>query len=115
MHIETDIKRIEALAAQKEDENWSFRSFLKGSRLSTKRIDAAVHELYRTISDQIDCTRCANCCKAALPALEPEDVQRLATHLGITEDDLVAHYLEEDDDGLTFGASPCPFLKDNLS
>ena len=29
-NIETDLEKIQALARQKEEENWEFRSFLKG-------------------------------------------------------------------------------------
>ena len=67
--IETDIAVIENLAQQRERENWDFRCFLKGSDLEASKIDSIVAELYREVSAQIDCTDCANCCKAIQPLL----------------------------------------------
>jgi hypothetical protein len=41
MKFVTDIRQIEALVAQKEDENWEFRCFLKGwCDLPSEDIDA---------------------------------------------------------------------------
>jgi hypothetical protein len=65
--IETDIRRIQRLAKEREDANWAFRCFLKRSGLSIVRIDRTVHDLHREVSQQIDCTQCANCCKTVSP------------------------------------------------
>jgi hypothetical protein len=81
MKPETDIQRIQQLAQQREEANWAFRCFLKGSALSTRSIDLKVHDLYREITQEIDCTKCANCCKTVHPALKPGDVRRLPSIL----------------------------------
>jgi hypothetical protein len=78
MKLETDIQRIQKLAKQREEANWAFRCFLKGSALSTRSIDLAVHDLYRNVSREIDCTKCGNCCKTVRPVLKATDVRRLA-------------------------------------
>ncbi len=62
MHIETDIEQVRELAEAKEDQNWRFRTFLKGVDLSVKELDSIAHRHYKDIARQIDCGTCANCC-----------------------------------------------------
>ena len=76
MHIETDIERVRELAEAKEDQNWRFRTFLKGVDLSVKELDSIAHRHYKDIARQIDCGTCANCCKEVSPKLSEEDVDR---------------------------------------
>jgi len=49
MHIETDIERVRELAEAKEDQNWRFRTFLKGVDLSVKELDSIAHRHYKDI------------------------------------------------------------------
>jgi Fe-S-cluster containining protein len=117
MKNETDVKHIEKLAARKEEENWQFRSYLKGwSGLSSEEIDALFQQFFADVAAEIDCNKCANCCKKISPALKAKDIETLATHLGISNSTLCEEYLIESDydDGLSFKTLPCPFLKDNL-
>jgi hypothetical protein len=93
MKLETDIQRIQQLVQQREEANWAFRCFLKGSALSTRSIDLKVHDLYREITQEIDCTKCANCCKTVHPALKPADVRRLAKHLGLSVKEFYSRFL----------------------
>jgi len=115
MHIETNIKRLEELAKQREEANWKFRSFLKGSDIPVGRIDRVVHEFYREVAGQVDCTQCANCCKVMRPVLKPADIKRLARRFLMPVAEFRSQYLkkEEDGEGLVFKTMPCPFLKDN--
>ena len=115
MHLETDIKRIEQRAEQQAERNWAFRCFLKGGDLPAKEIDSVVHALNQEMSSQIDCTRCANCCKAVQPLLKPRDVQRLARHLNLSAADFRTQYLQKDNEeqGEVFKVMPCPFLQEN--
>ncbi|MDF7826654.1 YkgJ family cysteine cluster protein [Pontiellaceae bacterium B12227] len=110
--ITTDLEVIEKVAKEREDENWRFRSYLKG--YDTDEVDAIIHRLYEEIAPQIDCQACGNCCRAMHPILKDGDVEHLSAHLGISDDELTKQYLAEDDDGdTTFNAKPCPFLEDN--
>jgi len=115
MTLETDPKRIEALAREREDANWAFRRFLKGCDMSIEELDSIVHELYKNVSGQIDCRLCANCCKVIRPLLKPNDIERLATHLGRSGEQFLAEYLEEDEvgEGHVFKTAPCAFLHEN--
>jgi hypothetical protein len=54
------------MAPKKENENWKFRTFIKGYE-NTEKLDSIVHRLNKEISSKIDCTTCANCCKAIQP------------------------------------------------
>ena len=60
--MEPRIAEIKASSKKKEDENWVFRTYLKGSDLSPGKIDRIAHELYKQISSQIDCKTCGNQC-----------------------------------------------------
>ena len=114
MRIETDVNRVRALAADKEDENWEFRTFLKNIDLFPEQVDAIVHRHYEEIAGQIDCCACANCCKTALPDLSSPDIARLARRLNTSDHDIVSRYLKpnEDGDAYTFTSTPCPFLSE---
>ncbi len=116
MTFETDPKRIEKLAREKEDANWAFRCFLKACDLSIEELDSVVHELYKDVSRQIDCRQCANCCKVVGPLLKARDIKRLATHLGLSVEKFMGEYLEKDEEGEGhfFKSTPCPFLDGNL-
>jgi len=115
MPLETDPEKTAKLAEQKEDANWRLRCRIKRSDLSIEEIDAIVHRLYRTIAEQIDCRRCANCCKAISPLLQPDECKRLAEHLDLSTEQFIGDYLveTEDEDGYLFKPGPCPFLSDD--
>lgn len=116
MKLEIEIKRIQELAQQRKDANWEFRCFLKGSDLSIRRIDLTVHNLYWEVSREIDCTKCANCCKTVGPVLKPTDVRRLAKHLELSINEFRSRFLADDSErnGSVFRSQPCPFLQNNL-
>ena len=115
MRLETDISTIERLAREREDANWQFRCFLKNCDLDEKEIDAIVHDLYRAVSEGIDCLECANCCRVIRPLLKQQDITRLASGLGMPYEDFVRQYLNEDEEGesYVFRVMPCPFLSGN--
>lgn len=115
MRIEMDLGKIAELARQRENENWAFRGFLKGTDIPSSRIDRLVHELCGEVSALVDCKACANCCKAISPRLTRADIKRLAAHLGLGAAAFRARFLRDagDGEGLVFKARPCPFLNDN--
>ena len=49
--METDLITIKNLSKEREDENWYFRTFLKGYAI--KNLDSVVHELFRQVSEAI--------------------------------------------------------------
>jgi len=114
MIIKTDLNEIKSIAALKEDENWEFRSFLKG--FDRKEIDIIEHKLYKDISSKIDCKTCGNCCKEVLPVLDQKDIKRLSKGLNLSIHNFKDRYLieEENNEGFTFNKKPCPFLDNNM-
>jgi hypothetical protein len=62
--METDLIKIKNFAKKREDENWAFRTFLKGYDI--KKLDTIVHMLFKQVLKEVDCTACANCCKEML-------------------------------------------------
>ena len=114
--METNVQKIKELSEARHDENWRFRTFLKGC--SDVDIDALVQHFYQEVSSHIDCTACANCCKEIQPTLDQEDIQQFAQGLGMSVVQLTEHYLMQDVqdgsvEGWTFREKPCPFLKEN--
>lgn len=112
-----DLVQIRELAQLKEDENWSFRRFLKNSDFDPNDIDRRVFEITERVWTRIDCTSCANCCREIRPSFSDQDVTRLAARLGMERREFVATYLERteigDDNPWQTRTTPCPFLKEN--
>ena len=114
--MEIVLNKIRKLSKEKEDENWKFRSFLKGYGIPTEEIDSLVHNLYQKVSSEIDCKKCANCCKEVQPFLDRNDIEKFSKSAGISNVRFKEQYLVEDKEanGFTFNKKPCPFLEDNL-
>lgn len=115
MKLQTDPKLVEGLAKEREDQNWRFRSFLKGIDLEVEEVDAIVHKHYEAVSRQIDCCACGNCCRAVLPVLSEFDVTRLASGLKVSGAELIDRLLVpgEEKKTYTFNKKPCPLLSGN--
>ncbi|MDX9976118.1 MAG: YkgJ family cysteine cluster protein, partial [FCB group bacterium] len=77
--METNLERIKRLSEERDEENWRFRTFLKGR--DEDEVDAQVHRLYEEVAAAIDCTACGNCCGVTWPCVSGEDVDRLAKRL----------------------------------
>ena len=116
MKIEIDLEKIKLIGRQKEDENWKFRSYLKGLDIEEEELDKIVHEINDDVTSQIDCTKCANCCKVFDPILDTEDVAKFSEGLNMKVDEFKNAYLiesKEEMDCYNFNKVPCPILKDN--
>jgi hypothetical protein len=83
MIVETDLKKIKEVVEKKEDENWKFRSFLKGYDIKVEELDSIVHGLFEEVYSQIDCKTCGNCCREISPVLDDEDIERLSRVNGV--------------------------------
>jgi hypothetical protein len=113
--METNLTKINELSKERENENWKFRSFLKGCDF--EKIDLIVQRLYQQISSQIDCKTCANCCKETQPVLSQKDIETFSKGLRISSVQLKERYLQNSEEFVEefeFNKNPCPFLKDNL-
>jgi len=116
--VTPDPLNLPQMSEARADENFAFRDFLKHrTRLSSKKVDKLVFEIAERVWKKTDCTTCANCCRVVVPTLSENDVQRLASHLGMDSSDFASEYLQPsesaDDNPWVMRERPCPFLKDN--
>lgn len=113
--METNIKKIEEISRLKEDENWEFRTFLKGYYNPHEELDSIVHELFDYVSSEIDCTKCGNCCKKMRPLLKVNDIKKLSDSCEMSIAEFKKQFVQKTDEGdYTFRKLPCPFLKNNI-
>ncbi len=112
MKIVTDLNYIARMGEKNDYENVEFRTFLKGSDAD---LDALVHQLTDTVSAQIDCTTCGNCCKHMKPNLDQADIAEFAQGLEMSGSEFKEQYLQlhaNEVGRYVFAALPCPFLQD---
>ena len=109
-NIEIDLEAIARYGKTREDENFRFRTFLKGR--NSDEIDKIVHRLNRDISNQIDCTSCGYCCLKLKPCMTDQDINRLSTWLNLSPDQIRDNFIENDEGEQYFNKLPCSFLND---
>jgi len=111
--IETDLSKIQRLASFREDENFRFRTFLKGK--DNAKTDEIVHRLHEELTRQIDCTLCGNCCFHLQPELHHDDMATLARLENIAPETYRDEYCEEVEIGAFFLKSkPCRYLEGKI-
>ncbi|MDR0300671.1 MAG: YkgJ family cysteine cluster protein [Streptococcaceae bacterium] len=104
-----DIEHYRDLAKQKQKENTKFLIALK--KKPPKQLDKIALEIHQEVFSEIDCTKCANCCKTLGPLWTEADIERVAKFLRMKVGDFEKAYLRVDEDGdKVFQTMPCPFL-----
>ncbi|MET3644842.1 YkgJ family cysteine cluster protein [Streptococcus gallinaceus] len=109
-----DLERYRALAEQKQGEHRKFLASLK--KKAPKNLDKIVQQVHTEVFNEIDCIKCANCCKTLGPLFTEADIQRISKHFRMKLSPFEEMYLKVDEDGdKIFKSMPCPFLgEDNL-
>ncbi len=75
-------------------------------------IDERFQNLHNEAFKEIDCLKCANCCKTTSPIFEQDDIDRISKYLGVSAGSFIQRYLHMDEDGdFVLNSSPCAFLK----
>ena len=112
INLELNIDRIKLISESKEEENYEFRSFLKG--LDSDKVDKIVHKLNDEIVSQIDCQDCGNCCKSLRPCVTNSEIESISQIDKISEIDYIHKFVERDDfDDIKYlKDTPCKYLKD---
>ncbi len=107
-----EIPLIERYSRHNEAEDMRFRTYLKvGIDHSNEELDSVVREVTDDVWEQIDCTKCANCCKSLQIEVNKEDIRRLAAKFSMTPQQFTRKYvLTGTDNSKYFAAMPCPFL-----
>ena len=111
--IVTDLTIIAQESITKEEENVRLREILKNKNSDV--VDELVFQLNESISSQIDCTQCGNCCRSLMINIDSEDAQRLAAHLHTSAKKFEEKYIEHSSEGTlaVMNAIPCHFLHEN--
>lgn len=96
--------------AKKEEENYSFRAYLKG-HADSDELDEQFLRLHSELFSTYDCGNCRNCCRAYTPKFEAEEAIRVAEYLGMTQEALVESYRTRIPEGSGDQHQPCLFLE----
>jgi Fe-S-cluster containining protein len=96
--------------AHKEKKN-NKKLFDKLKKLKPKDLDYTINQLHDEAFEEIDCLKCANCCKTTGPLLLNKDIDRLAENKKMRPADFTQQYIKIDEDGdYVFKQIPCMFL-----
>ena len=83
----------------------------KIKRKKPKDLDDKIHQLHDLVFEDIDCLKCANCCKTTSPIFYMKDIERAAQALKQKPAQFIQNYLHLDDDkDYVLNSTPCPFL-----
>lgn len=107
--MEPNLESLPQLASQKKAENLQF--FKKLKKKKPKGLDALTNELHDEVFQEIDCLKCANCCKTTGPLFTHKDIDRIARHFKMKPSDFITTYLRiDEDDDYVLQETPCHFL-----
>ena len=99
--------REEAASAKKANEKFYER--LKREKPSD--LDDTMHALHDEVFEEVDCMKCANCCKTISPIFKQKDIERVAKAVNMSPGPFIEKYLFMDEDGdFVLNTAPCPFL-----
>ncbi len=109
----TNLHTIANAAVTNEAENLRFKEILQAN--DSLAIDQLVFKLNETVTPQIDCTTCGNCCQSLMINVEDADVERLSRHLDVAEEIFYERYIERSNEGAlaVMNSIPCHFLFEN--
>lgn len=113
--METDPVVVARLAAEREDENWRFRTFVKSyCRLSDSRLNRLARELGEAAAAKINCLDCGACCRQIVVPLTDDEIDTMAAARGVSpkafRPAFVRRVAEEEQ---ALDAYPCPLQEGN--
>ena len=110
--LELNIEKISRISKQKENENYRFRSFLKGQ--DSDKVDEIVHRLNKEIVEDINCADCGNCCKELRPGLTESEIVKLSKIENLSQKNFVTSFTEQDEmeNSKYLKDTPCKYLED---
>ncbi len=103
------LEQLPQKAGEKHGENKKFFNRLK--KKPPKNLDYIMQELHDAEFQKTDCLTCANCCKTMGPLFTNADVERIARHLRLKQQQFIDKYLRVDEDSdYVLHQVPCTFL-----
>jgi Fe-S-cluster containining protein len=92
-----------------EEHQKSYKNFL--AKAGKKEVLKAIPELHEKAFAEIDCLKCARCCKRYSPRFKGPDIKRISKVLQMKETAFIQKYLVYDEEGdYVAKSAPCPFL-----
>lgn len=108
-NMEEFINSLPKKTSEVKKENIAYFKRLK--KRVPKNLDYVMQDIHEKEFQKTDCLTCANCCKTTSPMFFPKDIERIAKHLKMKEQQFMETYLERDeDDCYVLKSSPCTFL-----
>jgi uncharacterized protein len=110
--LETNLEIIANKSITNANENDEFVAFLKNK--NPEELDDLFVTIQDTITPQIDCTQCGNCCKTLMINVEPIEANIAAQYLQMSNLSFEEKYIEKSLGGkMLINAIPCHFLNNN--
>jgi Fe-S-cluster containining protein len=82
--------------------------------IQSHKLDAVMGKMHRKEFEIINCLECAGCCKTISPAMNDNDLRRMASAIKQSVPAFIDAYIYLDDEGdYVFKLTPCPFLGDD--
>jgi len=107
-----DLEFNKKQALQKQKEHKKFLENLK--KKPPKNLDYLVEEIHEEVFGEIDCLKCANCCKTTGPLYTEKDIERISKFLRMKPADFEAKFLKIDEDNdKVLQNLPCFFLNED--
>lgn len=110
----SDLQEVFRLGTAKAKENLAFRRYLSAKHQGDGPFQILASEVQR----ETDCTACANCCRQSIVTVNKQEMERIASHLATTADEVSRLYTDSDPDSPALrtlrNARGCVFLDGNL-
>ncbi|WP_461532166.1 YkgJ family cysteine cluster protein [Sinomicrobium sp.] len=107
--MKEELEHLPQLAKDKHKENKKY--FAKLRKKPPKNLDYVMQELHDEVFSEVDCLKCANCCKTRGPLFTDADIERIARHLKLKPQQFIERYLRIDEDkDYVLQSLPCTFL-----
>ena len=104
-----DIEKQLQTARNNQSANKKFFGKLK--RNVPANLDDTTRQIHNEVFSEINCLKCANCCKTTSPIFRDKDIERIAKHFRISPSRFIEKYLHIDEDkDYVLNSAPCTFL-----
>ncbi|WP_124980063.1 YkgJ family cysteine cluster protein [Nonlabens xiamenensis] len=107
--MEDILRQLPEIARQRKKENTDF--FKRLRKKKPKGLDGTVQQIHDQVFEEVDCLKCANCCKTTGPLFTHNDINRIAKHFRMKPGDFIDQFLRVDEeDDFVLQQTPCHFL-----
>lgn len=106
--------KLREKAVSKQNENKKFLTSIPSRKY--KLLDKTISRIHYEVFSDIDCLKCAHCCKTISPIIYESDISRICKQQKISIHEFKEKYIKMDVEGdYVFNKQPCPFLNEDNS